>query len=117
MKRVIGVIAAIIALTVANVGAANAAPGKYTIGGNVAVIVSTSGCATIKWPKGYEHEECGTTTVIQGPIYSGDRFGAEVTSYSGYRVACRVIDVTTGDVIYSDYASGYLTANCIRRAN
>lgn len=108
---------AALAVTVSCAVPANAAPGRYTVGGNVAVVLSTGGCAAITWPKGYTHIECGTTTVIQGPITPGDRFGASVVSYSGWAVSCRLVDVTTGDLIWSDYATGGLTADCVRTAN
>lgn len=97
--------------------AATADPGHYTRGGNVAVVLNTEGCASITWPKGYVHTECGQTTVIQGPIYVGDRFGASIRSASGWAVSCRVYDVITGDLIWSDWAPGGSTANCTRLAN
>ncbi|AKJ72208.1 hypothetical protein TPA4_43 [Tsukamurella phage TPA4] len=110
-------VAAVAAVAACSAAPAAATPGLVTLGGNVAVIISTPGCASITWPKGYTHVECDTLTVIQGPITRGDTFGASVVSYTGSPVACRVIDITTGDVIWSDVALGGYTARCTRVAN
>ncbi|MEC4615835.1 hypothetical protein [Tsukamurella tyrosinosolvens] len=116
MKKMI--IPAVLVVALASCAApAGATPGAYTRGGNVAVVLNTEGCASITWPKGYVHTECGQTTVIQGPIYAGDRFGASIVSPTGWAVSCRVFDVSTGDLVYSAWAPGGSTANCIRVAN
>lgn len=109
--------AAVAAVAACSAAPAAATPGLVTLGGTVAVVISTPGCATITWPNRYSHAECDTFTVIQGPITRGDTFGASVISHTGSPVACRVIDITTGDVVWADVALGGYTAHCLRVAN
>lgn len=97
---------------------ANATPGKYTYGGSVSIIlvVTDGGCATAYYPKGGSDPFCGSMTFRQGPIDPGDKFGANVVSYGGYSVACRVIDNSTGDYIKSDFGYAGGAAVCMSRA-
>lgn len=121
MKKLMCTVAAVAASAAVVVGAgqASAAPGQYTRGGDVLVELQVfgPGCATVTWPKGNRFRECYEDSHVQGPIYRGDRFGAKITSRdSDTRVACQVTDLETGDLVYADYATGYGTADCIRRA-
>lgn len=111
-------IAAAAALTL-NPGAADATPGHYTRGGDVRVYVAVSEgyCATVTWPRGYTSTTCDVDWTVQEAIVEGDRFGAEITSYSGGGVACSIVDVETGDTVYEDSAGGGYTADCIRTAS
>ncbi|MDL9938660.1 hypothetical protein QSJ18_18090 [Gordonia sp. ABSL1-1] len=103
----------------AGAGLAQATPGQYTIGGDVRVVVAVSdgNCATVTWPKGTTSTICDTESVIQNDITSGDRFGASVISYSGGGVACSVVDISSGDIIYKDAAGPGASADCLRKAN
>lgn len=110
------VLAAAVLVAGACAAPAQATPGSYTYGGNVRVTVAVSGgCGTATWPKGYTSVECGVASVVQGPVTPGDRFGAAIVSASG-GVSCRVVDVSTGDLVFMDSARPGVTADRVRRA-
>lgn len=106
-------------LLVVGAGAADAAPGRYTKHGNVYVEVQVygPGCATVTWPKGNSYQECYSDSTVQEDITPGDRFGAKIRSRAANtRVSCEVTDLETGDLVYSDYASEFGVADCLRKA-
>ena len=96
---------------------ARADTGRVTIGGDVAVTVSSRGCASVTWPKGAHSTECGSYTVIQRDIQRGDTFGAQVVSWSGWSVSCRVVDLATGETVWSDWGPSGTVAACTRTAD
>ncbi|TWS25385.1 hypothetical protein FK268_09345 [Tsukamurella sputi] len=115
-KKKIMITAAAVLVAASCAAPAHATPGAYTYGGTVRVTVAVyGGCATVTWPKGYTSSTCSTDQVWQGPITPGDRFGAAVVSASG-GVSCRVVDVSTGDVVFAASARPGYVADCLRSA-
>lgn len=95
---------------------AQATPGQYTRGADVTVVLAVdNGCATAYYPKGATDTFCGRMTWQQRAITPGDKFGANVMSYTGSSVYCKVIDNATGDVIKADY--GYIGSAAICMTN
>lgn len=109
IARTLTTIAALAAATIALPGIASATPGHYTTGGDVLTTLSVAGdgCATITWPRGGTSVTCDTEQVTHRSIVTGDRFGASITSSTGGAVACRVLDLTTGDLIYRVIRDAY----------
>ncbi|UAK38407.1 hypothetical protein K8O93_00980 [Gordonia bronchialis] len=103
--------------TLLGAGQAGATPGHYTRHGDVLVTVAAvGGCATVTWPKGYQETLCEDyDQVTHKNIVPGDRFGAKIVSWGNAGVACRVLDIESGDMVYTD--SGRYQADCIRRAS
>lgn len=119
-KNIITVLAGIAAtiLLVAGAGTAAATPGQYTRGGDVLVTVAVSGgCATVTRPRGTTSTTCDYDQVTHEAIVPGDTFGASIVSYTGGGVACSVLDVESGDVVFQDSALPGDTADCIRHAS
>lgn len=118
MRRLVSAsIAIVVAALVYSPASAVATPGKYTLHGDVLVTLATAGgCATATWPRGNTSTECNVYQGTQHNIEPGDWFGVSVKSYSGAAVSCSVLDIKTGDRIYSDSAGPYETADCIRHA-
>ena len=112
-----GAVAALLLAFGVSYGAGSA--DAYTRHGDVLVTVAVSGdgCATVTWPKGTTSTECDVYQITHDDIVPGDTFGASITSYSGYAVACSVVDLVTGDTIARDTAGPGYTADCIRTAN
>lgn len=96
---------------------ANATPGQYTTGGNVTITLAVeNGCATAHYPKGGTATFCGRTSFRQYAIVRGDKFGANVVSYSGNSVFCKVTDDVTGDIIKADFGYAGGAAICMTNA-
>ncbi|ACY22343.1 hypothetical protein Gbro_3137 [Gordonia bronchialis DSM 43247] len=70
----------------------------------------------LRGPKGTTSTECYLYQVTQHDIVPGDTFGVSVKSYSGASVSCTIRDIESGDLVYSDSAGPYATANCLRHA-
>lgn len=73
-------------------------------------------CATATWPIRTTSTEWYRCQVTQHDIVPGDTFGVSVKSYSGASVSCTIRDIESGDLVYSDSAGPYATANCLRHA-
>lgn len=119
IRTILAAIATTAAVAFIAAAPAQATPGYYTRGGDVLVTVAVSEgyCATVTWPRGGTSTECDVYQYTQRDIVPGDTFGASIVSYSGGGVACSVLDLETGDVIYTTSAAPGSSANCIRKAN
>lgn len=95
-------------------GEANATPGKYTIGGDITIVVAAeAGCATVYHPNGNFDTFCGQMVLRQKELVPGQKFGANVVSYTGRSVFCKVTDDSTGDVIKADFGYAGGAAICM----
>ena len=106
---------AFIALVSFNPTHAHATPGQYTNGGNITITVAAEAgrCATVFYPQGGTDVFCGQKTFKQYGLTPGYKFGANVVSYSGNSVFCKIVDDSTGDIVKMDYGYAGGSANCM----
>ncbi|MGW6035606.1 hypothetical protein ACWFOS_18310 [Gordonia terrae] len=117
-------VGAVLGLLAFGAGTAAAAPSPvaYTKHGDVLVTLAVAGgCSTITWPKGTtdtlcDFEDGESYQARQYDIVPGDTFGASIESWVDAGVSCRVLDITTGDLVHKASAGGGGTADCLRHA-